>query len=104
MAAELGRLLVLARRKGSQWYLAAISASEHRTLTLDLSFLGSAQLKILADGPVADAQARDYVAQTRTVANGKLTVELARNGGWVARTSPIEAVPGSNNSARNFVP
>ena len=77
-----------ARRKGDEWYAAAINSWEQRKIQIDTSFLGEGKWRaeIFADGVNADRDATDYVKRTETVSAGdKLTVEMMPGGGWTAR-------------------
>ena len=86
---RLGQYVVIARRKGTTWYVGAMSAGQVRELTIDLSFLGdgSHQADIFADGVNAlnSKEAMDYRCTHQRVGNGdKLQVKLAPDGGWAA--------------------
>ncbi len=89
LCGELGEYVALARRKGSTWYVAAMTNWTPRTLVLDLSFLspGSHQADIFCDGVNAQRskEAMDYRHSQQTVsASDGLTVRLAPGGGWAA--------------------
>ena len=84
---QLGNYAAVARRKGTTWYVAALTDWTPRTLQLDLSFLGAGQFAadIFADGTNTDKDARDYRHTTQTVsAAQKLDVHLSSGGGWTA--------------------
>ncbi len=87
--AEFDKVLALARRKGQDWYVAVLSAHDQRQdLTLDFSFLGEGDFSLwsLRDGPDADTRAKDYILEhSKLETPTTLTIELARNGGWVAK-------------------
>ncbi len=83
----LGEYIVIARRKGSTWYVAAMTDWTARDVVVDLSFLGagSHSADIFADGANAHRDAEDYKHTTRTVSSSdKLQVHLASGGGWAA--------------------
>ena len=83
----LGEYIVLARRKGDTWYVAAMTDWTPRDLVIDLSFLGagSHSADIFADGVNAHRDAEDYKHTVRTVsASDKMNVHLAAGGGWTA--------------------
>jgi alpha-glucosidase len=91
MDGSVGEYLVIARRKGADWYLGAMTNWSARDLTLDLSFLpaGSYQAAIMQDGVNADRDGTDYKAVTVSVTrDSKLAIHLAPGGGWVAKMSP----------------
>ena len=84
---ELGEYVVVARRQGDVWYVAAMTDWTPRDLTIDLSFLspGHHPADIFADGANAHRDAEDYKHTLQSVsASDKLTVHLASGGGWAA--------------------
>jgi alpha-glucosidase len=89
--ARLGDYVVVARRSGHAWYLAAMTDWTARDLDVDLSFLPEGRFDIDAyeDGVNADRAGSDY---RRRKSEGdrttKLTLRLAPGGGWAARISP----------------
>ena len=86
LAGEIGEYVVLARRKGSTWYVGALNNWEPRDLELDLSFLpAGAKVEIMADGVNAHRAARDY-KKTETKLDGQpVKIHLAPGGGWALR-------------------
>ena len=88
LSAAVGEHMLIARRKGSDWYVGAMTNWTPRDLTLDLAFLGpgSYDAEIFADGPNADRAAVDYSRSQRRVTSAeKMTVHLAPGGGFAAR-------------------
>ena len=84
---QLGEYAVIAKRKGSKWYVAAMTNWNARDLTIDLSMLspGNHRAVLFADGFNADRDATDYKRTTATVSKGqRLSVHLAPGGGWTA--------------------
>jgi hypothetical protein len=85
LAGEPGRLVAVARRKGSDWFLGVISGTDTaQTISLDLSEIGrgALTLEIVGDG----SGPRALASSKRTVGAGEpLTVELLPRGGFVAR-------------------
>ena len=85
---RIGDYVVVARRKGNDWYLGAMTDWTPRALTIDLSFLneGSYSMTTYEDGPDAARSGSDY-RKTVSAVNGKtrLLINLAPGGGWVAR-------------------
>ena len=82
---KVGEYLVIARKKGFRWYIAAITNWEERDLLLDLTPLngGAKSGHIFRDGPNANRAARDYVSETAQVMGNKVKVHLAKGGGMV---------------------
>ncbi|HIZ02153.1 MAG TPA: glycoside hydrolase family 97 protein [Candidatus Bacteroides merdipullorum] len=87
---QLGEYIVLARRKGNTWFIAAMTNWTPRDLTIDLSFLpdGAHEAVIFSDGVNADRDATDWQSETRKLSPAdKLNVHLAPGGGWTARVT-----------------
>ena len=91
---KAGEYVAMARRKGSTWYVGAITNWDERELDLDLSFVeGSPIMEIFRDGANAHRAARDFKQEWKGFpADGKVTVKMAPGGGWVAviRQEPPE--------------
>jgi len=84
--------IAIARRRGREWFVGAITDGEARTLALPLGFLGSGEYdaEIFADGPNAAAQPKDSVAGRRRVnARTALDLHLAPGGGCAIRLVPV---------------
>ena len=94
---KLGEYVVVAKRKGNKWYIAAMNNWQARDLTVDLSHLVTPNDKtrkleklngtanIFADGINADREATDYKHTYRQVtSDDKLQIHLAPGGGWTA--------------------
>lgn len=84
---QIGKYTLIARRKGSTWYLAAMTDWVPRDLTVDLSFLGSGehQAEIFADGVNAGKEATDYLHTRKIVSSSdRLPIHLSSGGGWTA--------------------
>ena len=98
----VGDYLVLARRSGDTWYLAAMTDWTPRTLEVPLSFLppGSYAATIVADGLNADRYAADYRIEKREIrSDTTLTLKLAPGGGYVARL--VRLLPSKSIGAGN---
>ena len=84
---QLGAYTLIARRKGSVWYLAAMTDWTPRDLTVDFSFLspGQHEAEIFADGINATKEATDYQHITQIVnSTDQLPIHLSSGGGWTA--------------------
>lgn len=88
--AKIGEYVVIARRKGSKWFVGAICNGKEKSRSFDLSFDflkkgKDCRMVYFEDGINADRQAMDYRKKETTVKNGdKIQIRLARNGGWAA--------------------
>ena len=94
---KLGEYVVVAKRKGAKWYIAAMNNWKARDLTVDLSRLVKrntqtnklekldGKANIFADGINADREATDYKHTYQQInAGDKLQIHLAPGGGWTA--------------------
>jgi alpha-glucosidase len=85
--AEIENLLVIARRKGQNWYVGALNNSEEKQIEIEFSFLkeGSYTAEILKDGINAEKHAEDYKSERQKISRkDKLNIKLAKGGGWCA--------------------
>ena len=82
---EVGKYLVIARKKGFHWYIGAITNWEERDLKIDLTPLncGAKSGHIFRDGPNANRVAKDYVSEQIQVMGNKVKFHLAKGGGAV---------------------
>lgn len=90
MKAQAGEYAIVAKRKGEKWYIGGMTNNreQQREFTLNLDFLKEGQtyhMTYFEDGVNANRQAMDYRKTERTLKKGdKITVRLARNGGFAA--------------------
>jgi alpha-glucosidase len=94
LQADVGELLVTARRKGSTWYLGAISANRRRNLEIPLTFAGKGTYKarIWKDAPDSGEDPNRLVTTTEEVnENTHLKLDLSTDGGFVAELTPAAA-------------
>ncbi|MBS2210684.1 glycoside hydrolase family 97 protein [Carboxylicivirga mesophila] len=85
--AEVGEYIVIARKHGNDWYLAAMTDWTKRDVTIDLSELstGTFTLEEYADGVNADRNGNDYKKTIRTISSDEtIEVKMAPGGGWAA--------------------
>ncbi len=91
VAGEIDKFAVVARRKGADWWLGAITNWEAREIEIPTLFLGSGEWKVEAfeDAPDADKNAEHYVRREFTIKAGeKINVRLAPGGGYAGRFEP----------------
>lgn len=89
---EIGEVLVTARRKGSTWYLGALSAGSRRELTVPLTFLpeGRFTARLWKDGEDVAADPNRLALSLQEVSAAEpLVVTVAPDGGFVAELVPI---------------
>ena len=83
----IGDYIAVARRKGNQWYIGAMTDWTPRNLELDLSFLkkGDYTMQVYKDGINADRFAEDYkIDEIQVNQNSKIKAEMSGGGGWTA--------------------
>ena len=84
----VGEYVAIARRKGDEWFVGAMTNWNARELSIDLSFLGDGnyEAEVFKDGVNADRDATDYKRELiRVKKNDRLKINLASGGGWAAR-------------------
>ena len=88
---KVGEYVSVARRKGSEWFMASMTNWTPRSLTLKLDFLEQGKVynaEIFMDGPNASRVGSDYKQELRKVSRGDMiTVDMAPGGGWSAKFS-----------------
>ena len=86
--AAVAQHLVMARRAGNAWFLAALTDRNPRQLPVKLDFLGPGRwkMRVWQDAPESGTEAERLEIQDRIVtAADTLSPKLAPAGGWVAR-------------------
>ena len=90
-SAEVARHIVIARRSGNRWWLAAMNADKPLTLRVPLSFLGPGQWKLRSFADTADsAEKPTTLAETTRKVSAIDTIELhlAPAGGFAGVLVP----------------
>ena len=91
LCGEIGQYVAIARRKGRDWFLGAMTNSEKRTIEIDLSFLGEGAYdgKLFVDSSNSAADPKSLlIRNVQAASDTKLTAELAPAGGmagWFRR-------------------
>jgi len=86
--AAVSDYIVIARRKGEDWFLAAMTDDTPREFSIKLDFLSdsSYDMEVFRDGTNAGNYAEDYKRELKKVKkNDALELNLAGGGGWIAR-------------------
>ncbi|MGN6534088.1 MAG: glycoside hydrolase family 97 catalytic domain-containing protein, partial [Ginsengibacter sp.] len=87
-AAEVGKYVTIARRKGNDWYIGSINNTEARTIKVPLSFLPSGNYTAELYSDAADvAEAPNHLIKQVITANNAevITIKLAAGGGAAMR-------------------
>ena len=88
VAGGINKFAAVARRKGQEWWLGAITGWDGLETSLTTSFLGKGEWKVEAfeDAPDAGDSAEHYVRREFTLKAGEpLKVKLAPGGGFAAK-------------------
>jgi len=97
MDAAIGDFAAVARRRGNDWFIGAITDESARKLNLPLSFLDPDQTyeaTLYTDGKDADWEKNPTPVEitTKTVRAGEsLNLSLASSGGAAIRLRPVRA-------------
>lgn len=92
LAASIGELGVMARRKGPQWFVGGINGTTERTVTVDCSFLADDlryDAKLYTDDPGVQTRTRVKITDLRLDRNSSLTVNLQPNNGFAMQITPV---------------
>lgn len=90
--AKLHQYIIIARRKGRDWYIGAINNHEKRSVSINLSFLGDGDFNatVYSDAPDAPQYPNHLKKEEKKVgAADRLTLELAGGGGLAIWVKPI---------------
>jgi len=85
---KIGEFIVTARRKGNDWYIAALNNSTARDVSLSFDFLkeGNYKTTICKDGLNAHNYASDYELLQKSIQKtSKETIHLAPGGGFLLK-------------------
>ncbi len=84
----MGEYLAVAKRKGTTWYVGALTNWNEKKMTIDLSFLsdGYYEICIFMDGYNVDKNPQDYTILRKSVKAGdQLPIFMGKGGGWTAQ-------------------
>jgi alpha-glucosidase len=87
ISGEIGQSIVLARRKGRDWYVGAMTNADARTVSLPLGFLGRGRFEatVYTD---TDTPNRTEISTKAVEAETTLTLALKASGGAAIRIAP----------------
>jgi alpha-glucosidase len=91
--AHVGDFLAVARKKGEQWFVGAMTDWDGRRLEIDFGFLTQKaySAEVYSDGPNAARMASDFTKSSRQISpTDHMEIALAPGGGWVAVLTPIQ--------------
>jgi len=93
LAGKVGDFVAVARQKGSNWFIGALTDWTPRELEVKLDFLpaGTYTLIEFVDGINADQYAEDYARKESKVTSGQsIKIKMAPGGGYAAMLKPIK--------------
>ena len=92
LAGKMGEYIIVARRQGSNWYVAGETNWDSRDVEINASFLpaGTYEMTAFTDGINADKNATDYKVWKERFSlpysiNQTVTVHMASGGGFAAK-------------------
>jgi alpha-glucosidase len=89
--AKVGDYVIIARRNGNDWYLAAITDWASRNFNIKLDFLDDQIIyncELFADGSNSTSRAIDYKRKETIVKiDDTINIKMAQGGGWIAKIS-----------------
>ncbi len=91
LKAKVGEYLLIARKRGNNWYIGGMTNEKAREFTIDFSFLDNKEYTadIMKDGFNVIKYAGDYIKETRTISKKtSIVIKLAPGGGWSAILVP----------------
>jgi len=97
LEANVGEYIIIARRKGNNWYIGGMTDWNEREFEISLDFLANSTYKIeyLEDGVNANRYASDYVKKTAEITkDSRLKIKMAKGGGYLATLTPASAGAG----------
>ncbi len=82
----IGEYVIIARRKGQDWYIGALTNWTEREVNIDFSFLKTKIYKatIFLDGVNANRHAEDYQVKKQEISNATLLNIVLKSGGGAA--------------------
>ena len=91
LAGKPGEFVVVARRKGAEWYVGGLTNWDAREVEIGLDFLGAGafEAEIYADGPDAATEGTSLAVSKKAVAAAdSVTLRLAPGGGFALGVRP----------------
>lgn len=87
ITAEVGEVVAVARRKGDEWWIGALTNWTPRDIEVKAEFLdaGDHVMKSWEDGPNAAKEGTDHVVkETKLTKDSKFTIRMVQGGGFAA--------------------
>jgi alpha-glucosidase len=91
---EIGEYIVVARRKGDQWFIGGMCNESNRKVGFSLDFLKESKYNaiIYKDGALANEDPKDTEISNKEVqSSDEVMIEMAKGGGFVIQLKPVKA-------------
>lgn len=89
LSGKIGEYIIVAKRKGEDWFIGGITNDKDREIEIDFSFLkknANFSMAMFTDGVNSDRNAMDYKKKTQRIqSNDKMLVKMAFDGGFAAK-------------------
>ena len=89
LSGKIGEYIIVAKRKGKDWYIGGITNDKNREIEIDFSFLKKEtqfSMDIFTDGINADSYATDYKRNKNSIhSSDTILVKMVLNGGFAAK-------------------
>ena len=82
ISGEVGKSIIMARRAGEKWYLAAMNGDDAAQLPVSLSYLGKGQWELPHFADRLDGSDYPAVLESKQSVTAKSTLSLATAGGY----------------------
>lgn len=96
LAGSIGEYAAIAKQKGNEWYVGALTNLKARDVSIDFSFLDgnrNYRAEIMRDSHTSNVNAKSYVIEEIPITNqDAYKVSLARGGGLIMHIYPTEIV------------
>jgi alpha-glucosidase len=92
LSGKLGEYIVIARKKGDDWYIGGLTNWTGREVEIDLSKLGSGNYKaeLFTDGINSNRKASDYLFQEKQVSSSdQLKITMKKGGGFAVKLQKL---------------
>jgi alpha-glucosidase len=90
---KVGDFAVIARRKGTNWFVGGMTDWTGRSVSIGFDFLGEGkyQAEIFTDGVNANRLGNDYILTVKTISkNDSINFEMANGGGFAIRLTRLK--------------
>jgi alpha-glucosidase len=92
LVGEIGEYIIIARRKGENWFIGGMTNENSRKVSVPLNFLkGNYSVIIYKDGANANNEPTSIeIENSRVNPTDQLTMEMSKGGGFVIQLNPLK--------------